>query len=184
MRHNEQIEALQGKVDELEKVSERISSGLMIAYRLPAMHGRETLDRFASIIVSGALKFPDKAPEQTNDFLRIAAEVTNFEVEVLGQIYEFQNGLVSQPGHSVNQSHWISNIGVRWNEMNRKYSETEQLWMNKKSAYLRLEGYGFIKRSATSPTSEGHQIAQTAYALLPLGKEFIEYVGEFTRKDN
>jgi hypothetical protein len=98
---------------------------------------------------------------------------------MLGRLYEFQDGMSQQAGHSHAQGNWLSNVGIAWVNMNRKYLPASDEWMNRKSALVRLESYGFIERIPGNPTSEGSEMAQVPYALLPLGREFYEYVRSF-----
>jgi hypothetical protein len=162
--------------DRFARLETRVEQGLKTALRLPNDGSVATLERLAIVVVRGAMDFGSNPQEQTNEFLRIASQITESEVAMLSRLYEFQEGLSRQSGHSVNQGNWLMNVMNGWVNMNRKYPPTSDQWMHRKSALVRLESYGFVDRVPGSPTSEGSEMGQAPYALLPLGREFCEYI--------
>jgi hypothetical protein len=161
-------------IDDLEERVARLEGGLKMALRLPTDGSRETFERLAVVVVRGATIFAGNPQEQTNEFLRIAAQITESEVRILRQMYEFQGGLSGQAGHSFNQENWLRNVQLQWGQMNKKYPPGDE-WMMRKSALVRLQSYGFIEQIRGGGTSERSELGQSAYALLPLGRDFHEY---------
>jgi len=174
------VQRLDRGVDRLKErmdiVEQRIEMGLKAAARFPSDGRPETIERIAIVIVRGALDFTEKPQEQTTEFLRISAQLTDAEVEFLKIVYMSQGGL-APPGKIESREMWLYNVQRHWAEMTKMHPSKEEAWMHRKSMCVRLQSYGFLEQVERTMTAEGSEIGQAPYALLPLGKEFCEYTG-------
>jgi hypothetical protein len=147
----------------------------MMAVRFQTDGRRETIDRLAIVIVRGAIDFSSNPQEQTDEFLRIAAQMTESELELIRIIYERQAALSQAYGLAQDRTQWLHNVNRQWADMNRLHPQGSEGWMHRKSALVRLQSYGFLEQVERNITAEGSEVGQSPYALLPLGKEFCDY---------
>jgi hypothetical protein len=163
------------KVDSLQDRVSRLEAGIQAAMRYPTDGRNETIRRVAIVIVRGAFTFPENPQEQTDEFLRIASQITDSEISLLRVICESQAGLAKVLGKVYSPEIWLSQIQRLWGEMNAMHKPSPEQWMHRKSALVRLQGYGFLEQVERVSTAQGSEVGQSPYALLPLGRDFCDY---------
>jgi hypothetical protein len=166
-------EELRERIDSLPnepKFAEAVS-----ALALRAMHTsvKDRLKRLARIVVNG-VKENDLEPESLDDMMRAAVELTDWDVFVLGKMYESQKHLLSNRNWS---SDWSVEVGNVWTNWNRTFGLNEDQHLKLRSALSRLQSVGLVAEAQTNFVKDG-SLARQAFGLLPEGKKFYERLQE------
>jgi hypothetical protein len=169
----ERNEQLRNRIESLPtdpKYAEAIS-----ALALCAMHTsvKDRLKRLARIVVNG-VKEDDLEPESLDDMMRAAVELTDWDVFILGKMYESQKNLLANRNWS---SGWSEQVGHIWTDWNRIFGLAEDQHLKIRSALSRLQSVGLIAEAQTNFVKDG-SLARQAFGLLPEGKKFYEQLQE------
>jgi hypothetical protein len=128
------------------------------------------LQRVALLIVNG-VKARDLEPENLDDMMRAAVELTEFDLQVLQKIYDAQSGLARS--HKLQSSEWAQQVAFGW-AGNFGFLDTEA-WKGARSSLARLQSFGFIQHVTTNVTATGDLRTQP-FGLLLEGARFFERV--------
>jgi len=167
----ERIESLQTD----PKFAEAISA---LALRAMQTSVKDRLKRMARIVVNGVSE-DDLEPENLDDMMRAAVELTEHDIMVLKSIFEMQAHLFSPQGLNQERSWRINNIHSLWDahwKIQAFPSYQGINGMNLNSSFARLQSTGLIASIGTAsilrgPTMHDHE-------LLPAGKKFYERLQE------
>jgi hypothetical protein len=135
------------------------------------------LRRLAHLIVNG-VKENDLGLEILDDMMRAAVELTDWDVIVLGKMYESQKQLLSTRNWS---SGWSEQVGHIWTNWGTIFGLGEDQHLNLRSALARLQSLGLIGEAQTNFVKDG-SLARQAFGLLPEGKKFYERLQEIAAK--
>jgi hypothetical protein len=162
-----------------EKLRERIEglptnpkfAEAVSALALRAVHTsvKDRLKRLARIVVN-AVKEDDLEPESLDDMMRAAVELTDWDIFVLGKMYESQKSLLSNRYQSFS---WSEQVGHIWTDWNRIFGLNDEQHLKVRSALSRLQSLGLIAEAQTNFVKDG-SLARQAFGLLPDGKKFFE----------
>lgn len=117
-RHDSEVDSLKDRFNRLE-------AGIQAAIRYPTDGRNETIRRVAVVIVRGAFTFPDNPQEQTDEFLRIASQITDSEVSLLRIIVNprldwprrWANSICPRCGRIISRdfgARWTQNTNLAW----------------------------------------------------------------------
>lgn len=123
----------------------------------------------AVVIVRAAIDLTEKPQEQLTEFLRIASQITDSEIALPRDNWR-------PPSQIQSREMWLYNVQRLWAQMNKTQPPSSERWVHQKSVCVRLQGYDFLEQGERSLTAEGSKVGQAPYALLPLGKEFCDYI--------
>lgn len=131
------------------------------------------LNRVALLIANG-VRNRDLEQESLDDMMRAAVELTTWDIEVLGKIYESQKHLVASRMWS---SEWSGQVGHVWSNWGSIFGLGEDQHIRLRSALSRLQSIGLIAEVQTNFARDG-SLARQAFGLLPEGKKFYERLQE------
>jgi DNA-binding transcriptional MerR regulator len=137
----------------------------------------ERLKRLALILANG-VKEGDLASENLDDMMRAAVELTDWDVFVLGKMYESQKSLLSNRYQSFG---WSEQVGHVWEDWNRIFGVNDEQHLKVRSALSRLQSVGLVAEAQTNFVKDG-SLARQAFGLLPDGKKFYERLQEIAVK--
>ena len=137
----------------------------------------ERLKRLALILANG-VKEGDLASENLDDMMRAAVELTDWDVFVLGKMYESQKSLLSNRYQSFG---WSEQVGHVWADWNRIFGVNDEQHLKVRSALSRLQSVGLVAEAQTNFVKDG-SLARQAFGLLPDGKKFYERLQEIAVK--
>lgn len=130
---------------------------------------RDRLKRLALILANG-VKDGDLKPEGTDDMMRAAVELTDWDIFVLSKMYDSQKGVLSGRRWSHD---WSEQVGRIWTNWNQIFGVGEDEHLKLRSAFSRLQSVGLIAEAQTNFVKDG-SLARQAFGLLPEGKGFYE----------
>lgn len=128
------------------------------------------LKRLALILVNGAVA-NDLEPESLDDMLRAAVELTDWDIFVLGKMYESQKSFVLDRRYSSHEH--SQQIGVIWENWTRIFGVNESQHLKVRAALARLQSVGFISEVQTNFVRDG-SLARQPFGLMPEGLTFYE----------
>jgi hypothetical protein len=131
------------------------------------------LKRVALLIANG-VKEGDLEPESLDDMMRAAVELTDWDIFVLGKMYESQRHLLANQRWS---SDWSEQVGHVWTNWNGIFGLGEDEHIKLRSALSRLQSIGLVAEVQTHFVKDG-SLARQAFGLLPEGKKFHERLQE------
>lgn len=131
------------------------------------------LKRLAHLIANG-VKEDDLEPENLDDMMRAAVELTDWDVIVLSKMYDSQKQLLSSRNWS---SGWTEQVGHIWTNWNQIFGLGEEQHLKLRPALSRLQSLGLIAEAQTNFVKDG-SLARQAFGLLPEGKKFYERLQE------
>jgi len=170
--HGTSIDEIKRRL-ESEELRNAMASASLQALRTTQI---DRLNRLA-LILSNGVKENDLEPESTDEMMRVAVELTNTDIEVLGVMYQMQRRILTGQ-RNVQQGQRINHIQREWQEWWGKnidrYQGTAGMAFNNSCA--RLQAAGLIssigaKSFAASPTTSNHE-------LLLDGMKFYERLQE------
>ncbi len=138
----------------------------------------DRLKRLALILANG-VKEGDLGSEVLDDMMRAAVELTDWDVFVLGKMYESQKHLLSNHTSSFD---WSQQVGHVWVDWNRILNLGEDQHLKVRSALSRLQSVGLVAEAQTNFVKDG-SLARQAFGLLPEGKKFYERLQEIAVKE-
>ncbi len=153
-----------------EGAGEILSSATL---HVPRTNVDSRLQRLAHIFANG-LDSGDLEPESTDDMMRAAVELSEWDVFVLGKMYESQGRYVSF-GYSSHQ--WSEQIGIIWEEWPRIFGIGENQHLRLRSALSRLQSAGLIAEVQTNFVKDG-SLARQPFGLLGEGAKFFARIRE------
>jgi hypothetical protein len=133
---------------------------------------KERLKRLALILANG-VKSDDLTAENSDDMMRAAVELTEFDLKVLHAIFTEQSGLVGS--HTVLSTEWAHQVAIRWADK-FGFLDTEA-WRGARSSLSRLESFGFVQEVRTTAVLAVGGLRTQPYALLPEGRKFFDRLG-------
>jgi len=156
-------------------------AGSISALALRAMHTsvKERLDRLARLVVSG-VKEGDLGIEGLDDMMRAAAELTAWDLIVLGKMHSSQRHLLS---NRYDSHGWSEQVGHVWTDWNRIFGISEDQHLKLRSALSHLQSVGLITEAQTNFVKDG-SLARQAFGLLPEGAKFYERLQEIGKVDS
>jgi hypothetical protein len=131
------------------------------------------LKRLALILANG-VREDDLGPESLDDMMRAAVELTDWDIFVLGKMYESQKSLLSNRYQSYG---WSEQVGHIWQDWNRILGVNDEQHLKVRSALSRLQSAGLVAEAQTNFVKDG-SLARQAFGLLPDGKKFYERLQE------
>jgi hypothetical protein len=135
------------------------------------------LKRLAHLITNG-VKEDDLEPESLDDMMRAAVELTDWDVIVLGKMFESQKQILSNRNSSYD---WSTNVGHIWSDWGRVFSLGEEQHIKLRPSLSRLQSLGLIAEAQTNFTKDG-SLARQAFGLLPEGMKLYERLQEIAVK--
>lgn len=175
---------LETRVDNAEEFQRRIeseefmqclASGVLQTQRTTQ---ENRIRRMATILANG-VREGDLEPENFDDMMRAAVELTEHDVNVLSSIYEMQLHLFSPREIEKEYSWRIDEIHSLWEKQwrNRPRSSYQGInGMNLNGSFARLQSAGLIVSIGTTSILYGPTMHD--YELLPAGKKFYEHLQE------
>jgi len=130
---------------------------------------KDRLNRLALILANG-VKEDDLGSEGLDDMMRAAVELTDWDIFVLGKMYESQKSLLSNRYQSFG---WSEQVGHIWTDWNRIFGLNDEQHLKVRSALSRLQSVGLVAEAQTNFVKDG-SLARQAFGLLPEGKKFFE----------
>jgi hypothetical protein len=167
----------------IDEIKARIeSSGFKEGMASAALQALRTtqgdrLKRLALILANG-VKEDDLGPENLDDMMRAAVELTDWDVFVLGKMYESQKHLLLNRNQSFG---WSEQVGHIWTDWNRIFGLNDEQHLKVRSALSRLQSVGLVAEAQTNFVKDG-SLARQAFGLLPEGKKFYERLQEIALK--
>jgi hypothetical protein len=169
---------LEGQDTKLTEFNERLQiQEAKNAYLSAVLHGLRTSDpkkqSCLGALTVNCIYLNDLKPESLDDTMRAAIELKREDVIILGNLYEWQNQILSERGMTPQKWHGDIQQAQRRLIDSRVLNATEHLTY--KSSYARLEALGLIQRE----TSAGdYGVGYELYVLLMEGKKFYERLQE------
>lgn len=171
-------EHLNGQKRRQEEFEGRLNSQeAQVASIAAFFHGLRTSDphkhsRLARLTVNSIFA-DDLAPENLDSMMRAAVELKDADVILLGNLYKWQNSILSERG--MNPQKWHGDIQSAQKNLVNSGVLNPQEHLNYRSSYSRLESLGLIQRI----TSAGdYGVGFELYALLMEGKRLYERLQE------
>jgi hypothetical protein len=169
----ERYEKLRSRIESLQtdpKFAEAIS-----ALALRAMHTsvKDRLKRLARIVVNG-VKENDLEPESLDDMMRAAVELTDWDIIVLGKMYESQKQIITNSAFSYD---WSTSVGNVWTEWGSIFGLRDDQHLKLRTALSRLQSLGLIAEAQTNFVKDG-SLARQPFGLLLDGMKFYERLQE------
>jgi DNA-binding transcriptional MerR regulator len=168
-KHGTSIDEIKTRIDS-QGFKDGMASAALQALRTTQ---KNRLKRLALILANG-VKEDKLEPESFDDMMRAAVELTDWDVFVLGKMYESQRHLLSNRNQSFG---WSEQVGHIWTNWNRVFGLGEDQHLKLRPALSRLQALGLIAEAQTNFVKDG-SLARQAFGLLPEGKEFYERLQE------
>jgi len=127
-----------------------------------------------ALILANGVKEKDLNSESLDDMMRAAVELTDWDVCVLGKMYESQKHLLSNNYQSFG---WSEQVGHIWTDWNRIFGLSDNQHLKIRPALSRLQSLGLISEVQTNFVRDG-SLARQAFGLLPDGQKFYEHLQE------
>lgn len=131
-----------------------------------------------AILITNGVKLRDLEPDSLDDMMRAAVELTEWDIFVLGKMYDSQKQILLNQNWSHN---WSEQVGNTWTNWNAIFGVGEQQHLKLRSALARLQSIGLIAEVQTNFVKDG-SLARQAFGLLPEGKRFFERISEIDAK--
>lgn len=167
--HGTSIEEIKARIDSKEFKDGMASAALQALRTIQ----KDRLNRMALILANG-VKEKDLNSENLDDMMRAAVELTDWDVFVLGKMYESQKHLLSNNNQSFG---WSEQVGHVWTDWNRIFGLGDDQHLKVRSALSRLQSAGLVAEAQTNFVKDG-SLARQAFGLLPEGKKFFERLQE------
>ncbi len=123
-----------------------------------------------AILIANAVKSRDLEQESLDDMMRAAVELTEWDIFVLGKMYDSQKQLLSNRNWS---SGWSEQVGHIWTNWGQIFGVGEDQHLKIRSALAHLLSAGFVTEAQTHFVKDG-SLARQAFGLLPEGLKFYE----------
>ena len=129
----------------------------------------ERIVRIGKILAKSLVADQSPKPDDVEEMMRIAMELSDREVELLGEIVRFQGGMLDESGRVPRYQAWQS-----WETGSWGAAPVGQL----ESVFSKLESFGLVSRIA--PPNNLNILADIAsrYSLLRKGVQFIGFVSQ------
>jgi hypothetical protein len=164
----ERYEGLRGRIDSLGSDSRFVEAISALALRAMHTSVKERLKRMARIVVNG-IKENDLEPENLDDMLRAATELTDRDIAVLKSLAETQRQVTI---YSLSQTDGIINLPREvWSRLveDRFISPANQMVI--RSSLVRLQASGF---GVEIQTMESSWLPR--FLVSPDGERFLRYL--------
>lgn len=173
LKHGTSIDELKNRLN-----SQGFKDGMASA-SLQALRTAQSdrLKRLALILANGVGE-GDLEQEGLDDMMRAAVELTEWDIFVLGKMYESQQSLLSNRYQSFG---WSEQVGHIWTDWNRIFGLNDEQHLKVRSALSRLQSLGLVAEAQTNFVKDG-SLARQAFGLLPDGKKFYERLQEIAAK--
>jgi hypothetical protein len=188
LQAEKRLSFLEAKAEDAEKFQRRVESKEFLQYLASGVlqtqrtTQKNRLKRMAWIIAN-AVKEGDLDPENGDDMMRAAVELTEHDIVVLRSIYEMQRHLFSPPQLDNEYSWRINEIHSLWDEYwkNQPFSSYQGInGMTFNSSCARLQSAGLIASIGTTSILRGPTMHD--YELLPAGKKFHDRLQEIAAR--
>ncbi|MGD0154745.1 MAG: hypothetical protein ABSB50_01515 [Terracidiphilus sp.] len=175
-RVEKNLEAQGERIEEIERRlnSEELLEGIKAAtLQAQRTKDKKRLERMALILANGVAE-NDLEPESLDDMMRAAVELTNWDILVLGKMYDSQKGLLSGRRSSFD---WSEQVGHIWTDWNRLFGLGEDQHLKLRASLSRLQSLGLIAEAQTNFVKDG-SLGRQAFGLLLDGKRLYERLQE------
>jgi hypothetical protein len=130
--------------------------------------------RRMALILANSVREANIESEGIDDMMRAAAELTDWDIFVLGKMYEAQKHLLSSRSQSF---YWSEQVGHVWTEWGSVFGLGDDQHLKLRPALSRLQSLGLIGEAQTNFVKDG-SLARQAFGLLPEGKRLYERLQE------
>jgi len=128
---------------------------------------KERVKRIGTVLARALLKLPPPQPDDVEEMLRVAMELSDFEVLALKNLVTIQGSIVLKTGRADRYQAWESWSEGPWGSV--PSSEID-------SAFLKLESFGLVSGIAPPNNQNIYADIHRRYALLKKGLDFILFV--------
>ncbi len=174
---------LEGQSKRQQEFEARLNSHeAQVAYLSACFHGLRTSypqkhSRLARLTIN-CIFHDNLEPESLDDMMRAAVELTEWDVSVLGKMYETQKHFLTKRSFSHD---WSTNVGNAWTEWGRIFGIGDDQHLRLRSALSRLQSLGLIAEAQTNFVKDG-SLARQAFGLLPEGAKLYQRLKEVATK--
>ncbi|MGH9605245.1 MAG: hypothetical protein ACRD3N_06035 [Terracidiphilus sp.] len=168
------VDELKARLDSAEFTE---ATAILVLQSLRTKNKRK-LDRLALVLVNGVAE-NDLEPERFDDMMRAAVELTDWDITVLGKMYDSQKNILSDRRASHD---WSEQVGHIWTDWNRIFGLGEDQHLKVRSALSRLQSLGLVAEAQTNFVKDG-SLARQAFGLLPDGAKLFLRLQEIAAGD-
>ncbi len=181
LRHEERLIFLEAVPKEAEKFQRRaeskeflqlLASGVLQTQRTTQ---ENRLRRMAWIIANGVSE-GDLDPESGDDMMRVAVELKDADITLLGKIFVSQRSLLQQQ-RGRDTTYWFGELQGVWDEFVKSGALDARNHLVYRSSFSRLESRGLIQKFREISTAG---VGLEPYVLLEEGLKFYERLQEIS----
>lgn len=163
-RHSDQLEKLcNGTQGEAEEFLALVLDGINKAENTRA---KERIERIGAILAHSAITSPRPRPDDIEEMMRIAVELSDREVQFLNELVGIQGAIVEAQGRISRFDAWQSWDSGPWGS--NPNSDLD-------SAFSKLESFGLVSRVPPPSNFTITADIQNRFALLRKGVDFVRF---------
>jgi hypothetical protein len=162
--HEDRVAALRADVDRLQEWYPLLIDG---AKKAEATRAPSRVERIGKILGTSLTITPFPKPDDVEEMMRIATELSDEDVHLLEQLVGVQGEMVRAAGRIPRFDAWSSWPRGPWGE---------SLDGDRDSVFNKLESFGLVTRLAPPNNQNLYADLQNRYALLRKGLNFIRFV--------
>ena len=162
-RQEAQLSKLTGESDRIKEWWALVEDGLK---RAEQTRSNSRVTRIGRILAKSLTTVPKPPADDVEEMMRTATELSDYEVELLGELVRIEGEQVDVAGRIPRYDAWQRWPSGTWGD---------RLDANIDSAFAKLESFGLVSRIAPPNNYSILADLQSRYALLKKGLDFIRF---------